>query len=52
MGWSEIRVAILDPQLTWKTHLAYMAMSDEDAQDYDRVKTAIYQHYDISEEIY
>ena len=52
MGWSEIRVAILDPQLTWKTRLAYTVMSNEDAQDYDRVKTAIYQCYDISEEIY
>ena len=46
------RTAILAPQLTGKAHLAYTAMSDKDAQDYDRVKAAIFQCYDINEETY
>ena len=46
------RAAILAPQLTGKARLAYAAMSDEDAQDYDRVKAAIFQRYDINEETY
>ena len=46
------RAAILAPQLTGKARLAYAAMSDEAAQDYDRVKAAIFQRYDINEETY
>ena len=46
------RAAIVAPQLTGKTGLAYTVMSDKDARDYDRVKAAIFQHYDINEEIY
>ena len=46
------RAAILAPQLTGKASLAYVAMSDEDAQDYDLVKVAIFQRYDINEETY
>ena len=46
------RAAILAPQLTGKARLAYAAMSDEDARDYDRVKAAIFQRYDINEETY
>ena len=46
------RAAILAPQLTGKASLAYAAMSDEDAQDYDRVKAAIFQCYNINEETY
>ena len=42
----------LAPQLTGKRCLAYTAMTDEDARDYDRVKTAIFQGYDINDEIY
>ena len=38
------RAAILAPQLTGKACLAYVAMSDEDARDYDRVKAAIFQY--------
>ena len=44
--------AILAPQLMGKTRLAYAVMNDEDAQDYDRVKAAIFQRYDINEETY
>ena len=40
--------AILAPQLTGKAHLAYAAMTDADAKDYDRVKAAIFQRYDIN----
>ena len=32
--------------------MAYTTMSDADTQDYDLVKAAIFQHYDINEEIY
>ena len=46
------RAAILTPQLTRKAHLAYAAMTDADAKDYDRVKAAIFQRYDINEETY
>ena len=46
------RVAILAPQLTGKARLAYAAMSDEDTQDYKRVKAAIVQRYDINKETY
>ena len=46
------RATILAPQLTGKASLAYVAMSDEDAQDYDLVKVAIFQRYDINEETY
>ena len=46
------RVAILAPQLTGKARLAYAAMTDADARDYDRVKAAIFQQYDINEETY
>ena len=44
--------AILAPQLTGKACLAYAAMTDVDARDYDRVKAAIFQRYDINEETY
>ena len=44
--------AILAPQLTGKACLAYTAMTDADAKDYDRVKAAIFQQYDINEEMY
>ena len=46
------RAAILAPQLTGKARLAYAAMTDADAKDYDRVKAAIFQRYDINEEMY
>ena len=46
------RATILAPQLTGKAHLAYVAMSDEDARDYDRVKAAIFQRSDTNEETY
>ena len=46
------RAAILAPQLTGKARLAYAAMTDDDARDYDRVKAAIFQRYDINEETY
>ena len=46
------RTAILAPQLTVKARLAYAAMTDADARDYDRVKAAIFQRYDINEETY
>ena len=46
------RAAILAPQLTGKARLAYAAMSDKDTRDYDRVKAAIFQWYDINEETY
>ena len=46
------RAAILAPQLTGKAHLAYAAMTDEDARNYDRVKAAIFQCYDMNEETY
>ena len=46
------RAAILTPQLTWKAHLAYAVMTDADAKDYDRVKAAIFQWYDVNEETY
>ena len=48
----EKRAAILAPQLTGKVRLTYAAMSDEDAQDYDRVKAAIFQRHDVNEETY
>ena len=44
--------AILVPHLTGKAQVAYTAMSDEDAQDYEKVKVAIFQCYDINEETY
>ena len=44
--------AILTPQLTGKARLAYAGMSDADAKNYDRVKAAIFQWYDINEETY
>ena len=46
------RAAILTPQLTGKARLAYTAMTDADAKDYNRVKAAIFQRYDINEETY
>ena len=44
--------AILAPQLTGKACLAYAAMTDADVRDYDRMKAAIFQHYNINEETY
>ena len=44
--------AILAPQLTGKARLAFAAINDEDARDYDRVKAATFQCYDINEETY
>ena len=46
------KAAILAPQLMGKARLAYTAMTDEDARNYDRVKAVIFQCYDISEENY
>ena len=46
------RAAILAPQLTGKARVAYAAMTNADARDYDRVKVAIFQQYDINEETY
>ena len=46
------RATILTPQLTRKGRLVYAAMIDADARDYDRVKAAIFQRYDINEEMY
>jgi len=46
------RAAILAPQLTGKARLAYAEMTDVDARDYDRVKAAIFQRYDINEGTY
>jgi len=46
------RAAVLAPQLTGKARLAYAAMTDEDARDYERVKAAIFQQYNINEEAY
>ena len=46
------RAAILVPQLTGKVRLAYAAMTDADAKDYNQVKAAIFQQYDINEETY
>ena len=46
------RAAILAPQLTGKARLAYATMSNKDARNYDRVKAAIFQRYDINEETY
>ena len=43
---------ILTPQLTGKAHLAYAAITDADAKDYDQVKAAIFQWYDINEGTY
>ena len=38
----EKRAAILAPLLTGKARLAYAAMSNDDARDYNRVKAAIF----------
>jgi len=46
------RAAILAHQLTEKACLAYVAMTDADARDYDRVEAAIFQCYDINEDTY
>ena len=46
------RAAILTPQLTGKARLTYAAMTDADARDYNRVMEAIFQRYDINEEMY
>ena len=46
------RAAILAPQLTGKARLANAAMTDADAKNYDQVKAAIFQRYDINEETY
>jgi len=46
------RATILVPQLTGKVHLAYAPMTDVDARDYNRVKAAIFQWYDINEKTY
>jgi len=40
------------PPLTGKARLAYAAMADEQARQYNLVKVAILQHYDINEETY
>ena len=44
--------AILALQLTGKVRLAYAAMADEQAWNYDLVKVAILQRYNINEETY
>ena len=46
------RAAILAPLLMGKARLAYVAMKGEDARDYDWMKAAIFQYYDINEETY
>jgi len=46
------RAAILAPQLTGKARLVYAAMTDKDARNYDRMKAAIFQRYDINEKTY
>ena len=38
--------------MTGKARLAYTAMADKQARNYDLVKVAIIQRYDINEEIY
>ena len=43
---------ILAPQLTGKGQEAYAAMEIEDAKDYQKVKQAILQRYNINEETY
>ena len=44
--------AILAPQLTGKARLANAAITDAVAKNYDQVKAAIFQRYDINEETY
>ena len=46
------RAAILAPQLTGKARLAYAAMTDEDARNYDRMEAAIFHRYDINKKTY
>ena len=46
------RAAILAPQLMGKARLAYAAMTDKDARNYDQVKAAIFQRYDINKKTY
>jgi len=41
------QTVILALQLTGKAYLAYAAMSDHNAKDYDRVNTAIFYRYNI-----
>ena len=40
------------PQLTGKAQQAYAAMAAEDTGDYDQLKAAIFQRYNITEETY
>ena len=40
------------PQLTGKVCLTYATMTDADKIDFDRVKLAIFQQYDINKETY
>ena len=42
----------LAPQLTGKAQQAYAALSPDDAEDYERVKSAILRRYNINEETY
>ncbi|XP_065889411.1 uncharacterized protein [Dysidea avara] len=52
-GWpKEVWATQLAGLLTGKAMAAYAALSTEDALDYDRVKEAVLQRYDINEESY
>ena len=42
----------LTPHLTGKAQQAYVAISQADAEDYDKVKAAILRRYDVTEESY
>ena len=42
----------LAPQLTGKAQQAYAVLSPDDAEDYERVKSAILRCYNINEETY
>ena len=46
--WSQY----LAPQLTGKAQLAFAALPGEDSGNYDAIKAAILQRYDITEEAY
>ena len=46
--WSDI----LPPPLTDRAQQVYNALSNEHSKDYEKVKEAIFQHYDIHEKTY
>ena len=43
---------LLVPYLSGRAHSAYVTMDMNHAQDYDRVKEAILNKYEINEEVY